>query len=52
MAEHDVDQRNYEAAIGHYKEALTFDPDDEEALCALARYMYRSRHYEWQFNRS
>ena len=38
MAEHAVlRQRNYDAAIQHYKEALTFHPEDDVALCALAR---------------
>ena len=37
MAEHSVLQRKYEAAIQWYKEALQFHPDDDEALCALAR---------------
>ena len=37
MAEHAVLQRNYAAAIGHYKEALQLDAEDGRALCALAR---------------
>ena len=37
MAEHSVLQRNYEAAIQWYKEALQFHADDDVALCALAR---------------
>ena len=37
MAEHSVLQRNYEAAISCYKEALQFHADDDAALCALAR---------------
>ena len=37
MAEHSVLQRNYDAAIQFYKEALQFHPDDDIALCALAR---------------
>ena len=37
MAEHAFNQRNFDAAIQHYKEALTFHPDDDSALCALAR---------------
>ena len=37
MAEHSALQRNYDAAIGHYKEALQFHPDDDKALCALAK---------------
>ena len=33
MAEHAVlRQRNYDAAIEHYKEALNFDPDDEVSI--------------------
>jgi tetratricopeptide (TPR) repeat protein len=37
MAEHAVLQRNYAAAISHYKEALQLDSEDGAALCALAR---------------
>lgn len=37
MAEQAFNQRNFEAAIQQYKEALTFHPDDDVALCALAR---------------
>lgn len=37
MAEHSVLQRNYEAAIQFYKEALQFHPEDDIALVALAR---------------
>jgi len=37
MAEHSVLQRNYDAAIQFYKEALQFHPDDDIALCALAK---------------
>ena len=37
MAEHSALQRNYDAAIEHYKEALQFHPDDDKALCALAK---------------
>ena len=37
MAEQSVLQRKYDAAIQHYKEALKFHPEDDEALTALAR---------------
>ena len=37
MAEHSVLQRNYEAAIQFYKEALQFHSEDDEALVSLAR---------------
>merc|ERR1712079_205741 len=37
MAEHAVNQRDFDAAIQHYKEALTFHSEDDIALCALAR---------------
>ena len=37
MAEHSVLQRNYEAAIQFYKEALQFHTEDDEALVSLAR---------------
>ncbi len=37
MAEHAVDRRDYDGAIAQYKEALQFWPEDEAALCALAR---------------
>merc|ERR1719347_1817610 len=37
IAEHSVVQRNYTQAISSYKEALLFYPDDDVALCALAR---------------
>ena len=31
------DSRDFDTAIQHYKEALTFHPDDDDALCALAK---------------
>ena len=37
MAEHSVLQRNYEAAIQFYKEALQFHSEDDDALVSLAR---------------
>ncbi len=37
MAEQAQIHRNFDAAISYYKEALTFHPDDQLALCALAR---------------
>ena len=37
MAEQAYNQRNFDAAIQEYKEALSFHPDDDVALCALAR---------------
>ena len=38
MAEHAVlRQRNYDAAIQHYKEALTFDANDEVCYFSLIR---------------
>ena len=38
MAEHaSVRHRDYPEAINCYKEALTFDPDDQLAMCSLAR---------------
>ena len=37
IAEHAVMQRNYDSAIQQYKEALQYYPEDEVALCALAK---------------
>lgn len=37
IAEHSVMQRNYDTAILQYKESLQFHPEDDVALCALAR---------------
>ena len=37
MAEHSVLQRNYDAAIQFYKEALQFHSEDDDALVSLAR---------------
>ena len=37
VAEQFINQRDFDSAIQHYKEALTFHPDDDDALCALAK---------------
>ena len=37
IAEHAVMARNYDSAITQYKEALQYYPEDEVALCALAK---------------
>ena len=46
MAEHAVlRQRNYDAAIQHYKEALTFDANDEVySFYVIGSYIIIAKH--------
>lgn len=37
MADQAISQRNFDAAIRSYKEALQFHPDDDVALISLAK---------------